>query len=479
MPKTPTFISPFFTVKKIAITGASGCGKTTFLVSLLNHLQAHDPALFDMDVKNKKKKKFIDFQLSTDRNHSYSPGTKKWQFTPFQEYRKQLARGSFPDKTVSESWLAVRLAMKHWRRFAHLYLYDIPGERFADAAILDREYSVWSDDIVGGMIHRDFKAGDQHKLTFIRDYATLMNSQDESTLNSLNHEEIVLAYKKAMGEMLWRNYQGVCPSIFTLDEYGSDVMKEIERLCKNVPLDEAITELASERQSGIKDKEFAPLSKKIRDNRPDLTKTMVENYKVYVEKQRRVFEVIIGCDGLIVLVDIAHILQGGKERLRDAYEFHDNVFNAVDPKKNILTPLWGALGITRVISKIAVVASQTDRFHKDDESILQNLADMLFDHPLNQIGGIEYKSFACASVRTTEIVDENNLKGVLSPSANSTLFPVSRLPTGWENSPRFPDNWNPRDFKDIPRPHPPIPTLPSIPPPQTGMNEVLKFITDW
>lgn len=468
-----TGISPIFSTKKIAITGTSGAGKTAFLVALLNHLQSHDPKLFDM---GGEKKRFMNFEPSKRRSHFFSYGTRDWDIFPYETIRTQMARGSWPVKTTAESQFAVQLSMSHWWGYAHLYLYDIPGERFADAVLLENDYDVWSDAMVGRIKMGHYKAGgDQLGLSFVDDYAKLMDSDIVP-----GFEQIIHAYKLAMGEMTGRLYHDVCPSLFTLDRYGSNVKDEMLALYRGgKTLQDAIRQLAPKRQSGFPNGEFAPLSKKIRDNDPELAKTMANHYGNYVKSQQTLFDILRGCDGLIVLVDLADILQKGSDQLRETYEFIDNMLKVLDPRWNILRSAGSALGAVRAISNVAVVASQADRFHKDDESILQHLVEQLIHHPLSQISGIGHGSFVCSAIRSTEKVDDNNMKGILKAKGALETFPISRLPTNWDTCTEFPHEWDLTQFADIPRTFPPIPKLPTIPPPQTGLNEIFRFVTGW
>jgi hypothetical protein len=369
--------------------------------------------------------------------------------------------------------------MNHWYGYAHLYLYDIPGERFADAAILAQDYDVWSDDMCTKMKTGYYKVGgNQHNLGFIDAYAELMAMRNG---HSPTYEEVVHAYKLAMGEMACNSFYDVCPSSFTMDKHGEHFMEDgiIPLYDKKVPLRDAIEQVAPKRYSGIAPHEFAPLSKKIRDKNAVLADTMRKHYNDYVNKQHRLFRVLRSCDGLIVLVDIATILQKGSQQLRESYEFLEKMLHVLDPHRGHLTPVLQILGMTRAISRVAAVASQCDRFHTDDRPILKNLVKRLLSPPLEKIGGIEHESFYCSAVNSTKYVDDKTLRGITEYGKPEVVLPVSRLPASWDTSPQFPEDWNPADFKDIPRVFPPIPKLPTIPPEQTGVNDILRFITGW
>src|SRR6476661_7084468 len=124
---------------RMGVVGLYNAGKTVFLTSLVNHLQDHDPDRFRLGDGRGQVRKF--------RAESCDAG---WAGFDAARYRDALVHaGRWPEKTRDRFQYVCRFERSDWT-FSDtlLKLYDLPGERLADAAMLGRSFAAWSEHVL-------------------------------------------------------------------------------------------------------------------------------------------------------------------------------------------------------------------------------------------------------------------------------------------------------------------------------------------
>jgi len=186
--------------KRVVITGIAGGGKTVFLTSLLSHLAEFGQGGFHVG----KGVDITDFRKLPSR-HGWP------QVFTHSNYREDLARGRWPEKTTDCSQYECEFKRSDWSFYTQrMSFFDFPGERVADAAIAAFSgYPDWSDHILAHFArhHGYLKAAGPYIEYIDRE------SVSEDTLLNLYREtlaRLILAYKPL-----------ISPSTFLLDQKGS------------------------------------------------------------------------------------------------------------------------------------------------------------------------------------------------------------------------------------------------------------------
>lgn len=441
---------------RVGVVGLYNAGKTVFLTSLLNHLRDHDPDRFPLGEPGAHIRKFT--ELPTD------PG---WPAFNVAGHRDGLVHaGKWPAKTRDRSQYVCSFERTDWT-FSDvlLKLYDLPGERVADAGMAGRGFADWSDHVLASF--RNDTATRKCVAQFLELLETPTATADELlAAYRLGLANLILAYKPLIG-----------PSTFLLDLQGSAAKPA------------AAAELAAARFAGLDaNSQFCPLSDRFRD--AEFWTVFNTRYAQYKSTVVTPFvDALRSCHSLVVLVDVTMILAGGVGMYDDARQILADLFKTLDPGETPVEAVGRKLakvflprelrpgGITRV----AFVAPKLDLVYPTDRDKLSALLRRLVGKLPETADGLKYEFFNAAAVVSTKSLptSERALVGVplrdadgkkLPPGAEQRFSP-SPLPDDW------PRSWDAGVYA-FPEVYPQVPARKDCPPEQVNLDRVFGFVTD-
>lgn len=420
-------------------------GKSTFLTSLLDWIMRADGAI-EESLAGK----------SIWHVERLPPFEQEGGF-PLQSYREDcLGNQLWPDKTVAASEFRFRF----WRQSEglrslldpyvaeeHLFV-DLPGERVADFSMANRGYAEWSDAVLDEIrSRRPYQA-------FARDYLELVDRGQVT----LTEGEIVTAYKTVLARFARRLLPLVTPSTFLVEDHGL-----YPKTGDPAPYEMSVEEHLARAICGLDpSSEFVPLPVSARTANGTLARCFEQRYDAY---RRRIVDPLAtgfyACDRLLILVDVAAILEGGpavyhstRRSLRMAIEYLDPGLPGGRRLANLVARLLtgGRLGDSKV-GEVALIATKADCVHRLDRAnltaLLEQMTRDLFADAVHK-GWLTPTYLACAAVEATSSDDEYPyLKGWLArdPTLPDALeyrrFPVSKLPMAWPAE----DAWNPSAYR--------------------------------
>ena len=189
------------TEARVGVVGLYNSGKTVLLTSLINHLKDYDPARFPLGDEKKP---------ASLRKFRLFPPEPGWAAFPYDAFRDALVnRGRWPEKTRDRAQFVCRFERSDWT-FSDclLKLYDLPGERIADAAMLGRDFAAWSDHVIrlfqSDAVYRECAAP----------YLNALSQPLESP------GKLLRAYRLALANLIWNYKPFISPSTFLLDTQG-------------------------------------------------------------------------------------------------------------------------------------------------------------------------------------------------------------------------------------------------------------------
>ncbi len=443
---------------RVGVLGLYNAGKTVFLTSLLNHLEHHDPDRFQLGKPGTNVRKF--------RLHEPDAG---WAAFNYPGFRDALVHGGrWPEKTRDRSMATCQFERSDWA-FSDvlLKLYDLPGERLADAAMLGRTFAAWSD----------------HILTLIRNDTPYRNACEgflaASGDKDTSEENIVSSYKLSLAKLILSFKPMISPSTFLLDRRGSAAKPSTPE------------ELAASRHCGLDaSSEFAPLTLEFRAANPILTALFASRYERYkAELVEPYLLALKSCHSLVVIVDVMMLLAGGVGMYDDNRQILHDLFKVLDPGESAVQTVGRHLAKAFLphelrpgwINRVAFVAPKLDLVHPGDRDRMVRLLKQMAGKLADNRDGLKARYFNSASAVSTKLLpsgpEERLLIGMPYRGADGKKIPpgaeqrfrVSELPEAW------PASWQPGMFQ-YPEVYPTIPMRKDAPPEQINVDKVLEFV---
>lgn len=442
---------------RVGVVGLYSAGKTVLLTSLVNHLDHHDPDRFRLGKPGTSVRKFA--LLPPDPN---------WVAFNYAGYRDALVHnGRWPEKTRDRAMLACRFTRTDWAiSDCVLKLYDLPGERLADAAMLGRTYAQWSD----------------HFLERVRNDTPSRECCEPFlqalTADALDEAGLVGTYRLSLANLILSLKPFVSPSTFLLDTNGTLAQRK------------SAGELAADRRSGFDGAEFVPLPVELRAKSPALTAEFAARFERYkVEVVQPFILALKSCTSLIVLVDVMMLLAGGVGMYDDNRQILKDLFDVLDPGENLLKAAGRHLSNVflprewrpRWITRVAFVVPKLDLVHPIDRDRTLTLLRRMVGKMADNRDGLVHRYFNLSAVVSTRQMpggdDERLMVGVPFRDADGRKvsrgeerrFSVSPVPDDW------PADW-PAGRYAYPEVYPLIPARKDYPPDQINLDAVLDFV---
>jgi uncharacterized protein len=450
------------TEARVGVVGLYNAGKTVLLTSLINHLQDHDPDRFPLGSKDTRVRKFV--------VHAPDPD---WAAFNYTGHRDALVNsGRWPAKTTDRSQFVCQFERSDWR-FSDclLKLYDLPGERVADAGMLGRDFTGWSERMLSLFVN------DTAYRSCCAPFLEVANKPGTTAA------ELLHVYKLALANLILSFKPLISPSTFLLDLKGTPARPDTAE------------NLAKSRSSGVDAaNEFCPLPAGLRVPGSKLYEDFSFRYSRYVE--RVVVPTILAfksCTALVVLVDITMLLAGGVGMYDDNRQIVRDLFDVLSPGENrLLGPLFR--GLSKVflphqwrpgwITRVAFVAPKMDLVHPADRDRMLMLTRRMAERYAADRDGLKYDFFNLSSVVSTKalplaeggprVLVGTPLRGPdgkKTPPGPEQRFTVSALPDDW------PLEW-PAGRYAFPEVYPKMPARKDYPPDQVNVDRLASFVID-
>jgi predicted YcjX-like family ATPase len=445
---------------RVGVVGLYNSGKTVFLTSLVNHLQDHDPDRFPLGGPETRIRKF-----------SVLPPDAGWEPFNYAGSRDALVHGGrWPAKTRDRSQFVCQFERSDWR-FSDclLKLYDLPGERIADAAMVGRDFAAWSEHILSLI------GNDTGYRACCAPYLAAVQKPN------VTEGELLRAYRLSLANLILSFKPLVSPSAFLLDVNGQPAKPDTPEA------------LAEARCVGLdRASEFCPLPALLRGH-SDMLVRFESRYADYVERVVNPTVLALrSCTSLVVLIDVTMLLAGGVGMYDDNKQILRDLLDVLSPGEH---PVFGPLtrGLSKVflphewrpggITRLAFAAPKLDLVHPRDRDRMLMLTRRMVEKYADNRDGLKYQFFNLSSVVSTKMLpDEKGQRlmvgtplrdaaGKKVPPGPEQRFAVSELPDDW------PVDWPPGRYA-FPEVYPRMPMRKDYPPEHVNVDRLASFVID-
>lgn len=431
---------------RIAVTGIAGGGKTVFMTSLIWQLAEFADADFNVG----RRVEFTGFR-------ELKPRREYGALFPFERFRDYMAKKkAWPAKTTDSSHYTFEIKRSDRLLFKQrIHLFDFPGERIADAAIVAfRNYEDWSRHMLKYWAdHSDYQQA-------IAPYMELLEQP------GVSFSDLIQSYKLALGRLILGYHPLISSSTFLLDTKGQQADGSTAEI------------LAATRFAGLPEAEFCPLPEGIGSCLSGIGREMARNYKTYRQRVALpVFKELAECDRLVILVDIPYLLNGGVGRYNDNRQILLDFIDTLRFDSRLGAQIMRIIKIWRKpLSHIAYVASKADMVHPDDvqNGRLEGLLRQMTSRTVNLMSKVQMDWFVCSACHSSRRgIEPYHLIAALdynNPEHKEMEFKVPPVPESW------PNDWRAGDFR-YPHFYPQTVANVQTPPKQKGLDKIFAFIT--
>ena len=430
-------MSPYITTN-VALIGVARSGKTTFLTSLLWHLDQykHDETFQVTDSKSEPSR----VTLSKIRINAGGHTDHTYKFR--EAINKMIRERAFPSKSTDWKECTVEFVRSDWPiSRQRINFFDFPGERVADLSLMiGRSYQQWCDILFA-------------KLTETHTVSGLLEDYNKAISSANNEIDCLLAYKDLIGKLVHRHGSLISPSTLLLDASGKHFREKFdgESNLHQQFIDTAL--------SGLPESQFVPIFK----GTNSFTKLFEQRYNQYREQVLYpLIRKLWNTDKLLIFIDIPSLLQAGDIAYNDAVNAATQLATILDPSESWVQWLLGWSLLRRVLGmewqplkQIIFVASQADRVRPEDisNSRLQDLLEHI-------VGNIKTKIVLPQGCQTT-------CCSAIWSSQSANV--PDELPSA------IPDQWPPPHFK-FPYIAGNIPTAITKPPKHKNLDTLFSLI---